>query len=205
MPRVAIIDYGLCNLDSIRRAVEMCGGEPIVTDEPEVLGSANLLILPGVGAFGVAMENLKSRGMDQAIREQVGAGIPLLGICLGMQLLASRSTEGGSHKGLDLVPGEVTLLKERVAGDRVPHIGWNSVNGTSQTEPLLTGVPPDTDFYFVHSYYVQCATPAHAVASTPYCGGFTSVIRHNHIAGTQFHPEKSQRAGFRLLTNFLEQ
>lgn len=204
MPRVAIIDYGLCNLDSIRRAVEMCGGDPVVTDDPKALGSANLLILPGVGAFGVAMENLKSRGMDQSIREQVGAGIPLLGICLGMQLLASRSTEGGNHAGLDLIPGDVVLLKEQT-GDKIPHIGWNSVNGIAEDEPLLAGVAPGTDFYFVHSYHIQCKEPADAVASTPYCGTFTSMVRHGHVAGTQFHPEKSQRAGFRLLTNFLEQ
>ncbi len=205
MPRVAIIDYGLCNLDSIRRAVEMCGGDPVVTDAPEVLASANLLILPGVGAFGVAMENLRARGMDHAIREQVGAGVPLLGICLGMQLLASRSTEGGSNAGLDLIPGDVALLKEHATGERVPHIGWNSVVSERRDEPLLAGIASGTDFYFVHSYHVRCATQADALASTPYCGGFTSMIRHDHVAGTQFHPEKSQRAGFRLLTNFLEQ
>ena len=204
MPRVAIIDYGLCNLDSIRRAVEMCGGEPFITDDPESLSSANLLIIPGVGAFGVAMENMKSRGMDEAIRDQVGAGIPLLGICLGMQLLASRSDEGGIHAGLDLVPGDVLLLKE-TPGDRIPHIGWNSVSAASDAEPLLAGIEPDTDFYFVHSFHIRCQRPADAVASTPYCGGFTSIIRHGHVAGTQFHPEKSQRAGFRLLTNFIEQ
>jgi imidazole glycerol-phosphate synthase subunit HisH len=205
MPRVAIIDYGLCNLDSIRRAVEVCGGDPFVTDDPDELNSANLLILPGVGAFGVAMSNLRARGMDQAIRDQVGAGIPLLGICLGMQLLASRSAEGGDHAGLDLVAGDVVLLREQAAGDRVPHIGWNSVDATTQGEPLLAGIAPGTDFYFVHSYHVRCRAPTHEVASTPYCGGFTSIIRRGHVAGTQFHPEKSQRAGFRLLTNYLEQ
>lgn len=205
MPRVAIIDYGLCNLDSIRRAVEMCGGDPVVTDEPKDLGSANLLILPGVGAFGVAMRNLKARGMDQAIREQVGAGIPMLGICLGMQLLASRSTEGGNSDGLDLIPGDVVLLKEQGAGDRVPHIGWNSIQAQHPNDPLLADVADNTDFYFVHSYHVQCKAAADVVASTPYCGSFTSIIRRENVVGTQFHPEKSQRAGFRLLTNFLEQ
>jgi imidazole glycerol-phosphate synthase subunit HisH len=205
MPRVAIIDYGLCNLDSIRRAVEMCGGNPFVTDDADRLREANLLILPGVGAFGVAMENLKSHGMDQAIREQVASGIPMLGICLGMQLLASRSTEGGSHTGLDLIPGDVVLLNDRGGNDRVPHIGWNSVRSEQGDDPLLAGLAPETDFYFVHSYHVACKENGHAIASTPYCGGFTSVIRRDNVAGTQFHPEKSQRAGFHLLTNFLGQ
>jgi glutamine amidotransferase len=205
MPRVAIIDYGLCNLDSIRRAIELCGGDPFVTEEPDRLSDANLLVLPGVGAFGVAMENLKAQGMDQAIREQVASGIPMLGICLGMQLLSSRSTEGGNHTGLDLISGDVVLLNERGGNDRVPHIGWNSVRIDQSDDPLLAGIAPDTDFYFVHSYHVTCADSANAVASTPYCGGFTSVIRRGNVAGTQFHPEKSQRAGLHLLTNFLEQ
>ncbi len=205
MPRVAIIDYGLCNLDSIRRAVEMCGGDPFVTDEPDRLDEANLLILPGVGAFGVAMENLKAHGMDQAIREQVASGIPMLGICLGMQLLASHSCEGGRHAGLDLIPGDVVLLNERGGNDRVPHIGWNSVRCDQADDPLLGGLTDETDFYFVHSYHVACKDSGNAIASTPYCGGFTSVIRRDNVAGTQFHPEKSQRAGFHLLTNFLEQ
>jgi glutamine amidotransferase len=205
MPRVAIIDYGLCNLDSIRRAVEMCGGDPFVTDEPDRLSEANSLILPGVGAFGVAMENLKARGMDEAIRNQVASGIPMLGICLGMQLLASRSSEGGTHAGLDLIPGDVVLLNERGGNDRVPHIGWNSVRGAQADDPLLSGLTDETDFYFVHSYHVVCRQSANVIASTPYCGGFTSVVRRDNVAGTQFHPEKSQRAGFRLLTNFLEQ
>lgn len=205
MPRVAIIDYGLCNLDSIRRAVEMCGGDPTVTDDPEALSAANLLILPGVGSFGVAMDNLKARGMDQAIREQTGAGIPLLGICLGMQLLATHGTEGGDFEGLGLIAGNVVRLKEEHPEDRIPHIGWNSVKAQPENDPLFAGLAPETDFYFVHSYHVECRDPAHAVASTPYCGGFTSVIRSGNVAGAQFHPEKSQRAGFRMLTNFLEQ
>lgn len=205
MPRVAIIDYGLCNLDSIRRAVEMCGADAFVTAEPDTLASANLLILPGVGAFGVAMSNLQARGMDEAIRVQVAAGIPLLGICLGMQLLASRSAEGGDFAGLNLIPGDVLLLKEHSPGERIPHIGWNSVRYEGGNDPLLQDISSDTDFYFVHSYHVACVDASSAVASTPYCGGFTSVIRKGHVAGTQFHPEKSQQAGFRLLSNFLQQ
>lgn len=205
MPQVVIIDYGLCNLDSIRRAVEMCGGVPIITDEPKDLSAANLLILPGVGSFGVAMDNLRARGMDQAIREQAAAGIPLLGICLGMQLLASRSTEGGNYEGLGIIAGNVVRLQELRLEERIPHIGWNSVQPHASTEPLFTGLASGTDFYFVHSYHMECRDAAHAVASTPYCGGFTSVVRNGNVAGVQFHPEKSQRAGLRMLTNFVEQ
>lgn len=205
MPRVAIIDYGLCNLDSIRRAVEVCGSDPFITDDPEALGSANLMILPGVGSFAVAMSNLKARGLDQAIRAQTSAGIPLLGICLGMQLLSSSSAEGGLSDGLNLIPGKVVLLKEQAAEERVPHMGWNNVRITQEDDPLFTKVPPGTDFYFVHSYHMQCAAAGNVIATTPYCGGFTSVVRHEQIVGTQFHPEKSQRAGFQMLTNFLEQ
>jgi glutamine amidotransferase len=205
MPQVVIIDYGLCNLDSMRRAVEMCGGDPTVTDDPDALKTANLLILPGVGSFGVAMNNLKARGMDDAIRAQVKEGIPLLGVCLGMQMLASRSTEGGACDGLGLVSGDVTLLKENAPEERVPHMGWNTVQFEDANDPLFAGIAPDTDFYFVHSYHLRCDAPEIAVASTPYCGRFTSVVRRDNVAGTQFHPEKSQKAGFRMLTNFLEQ
>lgn len=204
MPSVAIIDYGLCNLDSIRRAVEMCGGDPFITDDPARLNDANLLILPGVGAFGAAMSNLKAKGMDQGIRDQVKTGIPLLGICLGMQLLGTRSTEGGAFEGLGLIAGDVVRLEEQTPEDRIPHIGWNSVRFEAD-DPLFIGIAPETDFYFVHSYHMRCPDTASVIASAPYCGRFTAVVRRDNVAGAQFHPEKSQKAGFRMLTNFLNQ
>ncbi len=205
MARAAIIDYGLCNLDSIRRAIELCEVSAVVISNPDSLKAADYLILPGVGSFGVAMENLKAEGMDQAIHERVRAGTPLLGICLGMHLLGTSSEEGGHFQGLDIIPGEVVLLKERLDDERVPHIGWNTVAAREGEDGFLDAIPPETDFYFVHSYHFKCTQEDHVVAYTPYCGGFASIVRRELVVGTQFHPEKSQRAGQRLLESFLKQ
>ncbi len=200
---VAIIDYGLCNLDSIVRAVEECGGAPIVTCEPEQVATADQLILPGVGAFPMAIKNLQDRGLAEAILDRVGDGVtPLLGICLGMQLLATRSSEFGGADGLGLIPGEVKLLKPAALNERVPHMGWNEVARRNDCQ-LLQGVPPEKDFYFVHSYHLVCEMEADVVGTTPYCGSFTSMVQRKNVLGTQFHPEKSQRAGFSLLRNFI--
>lgn len=204
MPVVAIIDYGLCNLDSIHRAVEICGVEAAVTKDPNVLDRASHLILPGVGAFGIAMRNLHDYGLSGAIKRQVSAGIPLLGICLGMQLLASRSEEGGNHAGLGLIPGDVVRLSPQSEDERIPHIGWNSVE-FENNGGLLSDIRSGADFYFVHSYHCRCADPRDVVATTPYCGNVVSVVRREHVFGTQFHPEKSQKAGLQLLANFLKQ
>ncbi len=202
MRRIGIIHTGLCNIDSIRRAVEVTGGRVAVVRDEKELADADLLILPGVGSFGAAMARLCESGMTEAIRERVGGGTPLLGICLGMQLLASRSEEGGAVEGLDLVPGEVVRLERTAADERVPHMGWNTVDFV-RADPLLEGVDSGTDFYFVHSYHFRCADAEHVLAQTPYCGGFASVIRQGAVWGTQFHPEKSWPAGHRLLANFV--
>jgi glutamine amidotransferase len=199
---VAIIDYKLCNLDSIARAVERCGGASLKTTSPEALRDADKLILPGVGAFGAAMDNLSALRLVEPIREEVAKGKPLLGICLGMQLLAERSEESPGAVGLGLIPGEVVRLRPQV-GERIPHMGWNVVE-PARSDPMFAGVAPSTDFYFVHSYHMR-TDPEHVVATTPYCGAFPSVVRRGLVAGVQFHPEKSQTAGFALLTAFLEQ
>ncbi|MBM3527038.1 MAG: imidazole glycerol phosphate synthase subunit HisH [Alphaproteobacteria bacterium] len=201
MARTAIVDYGLCNLDSIRRTVEECGGDPVVTDRPADVAAAERMILPGVGAFPDAMRNLRAQGLDRAIRERVGAGIPLLGICLGMQLLASCGTEGEPTEGLGLLHANVKRLVP-VDGERIPHIGWNEVVH-ERPSPLTDGIESGRDFYFVHSYHVDCAVGGSVVARTPYCGGFVSVVQSGRVFGTQFHPEKSQKSGLRLLRNFL--
>jgi len=202
MSTVAIVDYGMCNVDSVARAVEECGGNPRLTDDPKDLRDATHIILPGVGAFPEAMNNLRQRGFDQGIREQVESGqIPLLGICLGMQLLATKGFEGKETEGLNLIPGEVHRLQPVNKSDRVPHTGWNEV--VPETESvLLAGIAPRKDFYFVHSYHLVCERQ-YVIASTPYAGGFTSIVGNGRVFGTQFHPEKSQRLGFALLKNFL--
>jgi glutamine amidotransferase len=200
---VVVVDYGMCNLDSVARAVEECGGTAVVTSEPDDLREASHVILPGVGSFGDAMSNIRSASLDRAIREQVvDRKTPFLGICLGMQLMASTGSEGGEHPGLDLVPGRVDRLQADSREARIPHVGWNEVDFVADC-PLFEGVDSGSDFYFVHSYRFVCAQPQHVAATTPYCGGFTSVIQDGPLFGTQFHPEKSQGVGFKVLSNFL--
>ena len=203
MSRVAIVDYGMCNLDSIARAVEECGGQPVVTDQPKDLATAAYIILPGVGAFTDAMRNIIERRLDKALREQViGNNIPFLGICLGMQLLAKMGQEGGETPGLGWIDGEVKKLTPTENDFRIPHIGWNEVHPT-QESPLFKDIPSGKDFYFVHSFHLCCSNEQEIMAQTPYAGGFVSAIQRDHIYGVQFHPEKSQKVGFKVLKNFL--
>jgi len=203
MSTVAIIDYGMGNLASVARAVDVCGGTPLITDRASEVTSASRIILPGVGAFADGMAELRKRGLDTVLAEEVREkGIPLLGICLGMQLLAASGTEGAPTKGLGFVDGEVLRLEAAEPGARIPHVGWNSVD---QSRPcsLFDGIESGKDFYFVHSYHFLCAREHNVVARTPYCGGFVSCVQDNHVFGVQFHPEKSQKPGLRLLENFL--
>lgn len=199
---VAVVDYGMGNLDSVRRALEVVGARVVVTSDPSDLVDADRIVLPGVGAFGVAMEHLRERCLDEALAVQVAAGAPLLGICLGMQLLATVGTEHGTHKGLGWIDASVDRLVPTDTDRRVPHVGWNSV-ATTGDHPLLDGIEPGSDFYFVHSYRVVCADETQSLATTPYAGGFTSVVGLGTTVGVQFHPEKSQHVGRRLLRNFL--
>jgi len=203
MKRVAVVDYGMGNLDSVARALEECGGRPVVTDRAEDIGSATHIVLPGVGAFGDGIRNVRQRGLDQILREQaVIGGIPFLGICLGMQMLATRGHEGGVTEGLGWIDGEVRRLEPAGEDSRIPHIGWNEVV-RARPSALLAGVEPGRDFYFVHSYHLVCHDKEDVLAMTPYCGGFVSAIARGNIFGVQFHPEKSQRLGFQVLRNFL--
>jgi glutamine amidotransferase len=200
---VAIVDYGMCNLDSVRRAVEECGAEGLVTEEGRALRSASHIILPGVGSFRDAMFQLRQRNLDGLLRELVQSGAPFLGICLGMQLMASRGEEGGQTAGLGIVPGAVKRLESDDPQTRIPHVGWNEVS-MARENTLFEGIPLGRDFYFVHSYHFVCEEPTHVLARTPYCGGFVSAISSGpSVFGVQFHPEKSQRAGFQLLRNFI--
>jgi len=203
LANVCIVDHGLCNLDSIARAVEECGGTPRITRHAEDLRSCDRLIIPGVGAFGKAMQNLRSAGIDDAIRaERERRHLPVLGICLGMQLLAEASEEGGDFRGLGLIPGRVLRLKRVAPRERVPHVGWNELDIVANHR-LLAGLKDGANFYFVHSYHFACAESANVLAFTPYCGRFASVVAKDDVMGVQFHPEKSQKAGFQLLRNFL--
>jgi glutamine amidotransferase len=202
MKRVAIVDYGVSNLDSVARAVQECGGSPVVTSEPSVLAQAASIVLPGVGAFRVGMTSLRRLGLDEALEELVRQrGIPLLGLCLGMHLLATRGSEGGETTGLGWIDGEIARLVPREPGERVPHIGWNEV--VARKGSVLLATEPPRDFYFVHSYHLRPAVEDDVLATTPYCGGFASVVGRDNVYGVQFHPEKSSRSGFALLRGFL--
>jgi imidazole glycerol-phosphate synthase subunit HisH len=195
-----IIDYGMGNLRSVEKALESVGGRPLITSDPAVVRDAERLILPGVGAFGDAMRNLKQSGLDDATRAAVNAGRPLLGLCLGLQLLFTQSEEFGSHDGLNLIPGKVRKFSDPEL--RVPHVGWNQIEGV-QPNPLLKGIPEGSYFYFVHSFFVEPDEPRDVLRWTSYGRSFCSIACRNKIWGAQFHPEKSQDAGKRLLRNFL--
>lgn len=203
MKTIGIVDYGVSNLDSIARAVEVCGARAKVTSDPADLPACDALVLPGVGSFRRGMENLRARGLADALDALArDGGRPFLGICLGMQLMASRGTEGGETAGLGWIEGEVVRLEPETEGERVPHMGWNELEPTRE-DALLQDVPAGTDVYFVHSYHLAPADPAAVLARTPHCGGFVSAVARGNLWGVQFHPEKSQRVGFRILKNFL--
>ncbi|MFP6759861.1 MAG: imidazole glycerol phosphate synthase subunit HisH [Alphaproteobacteria bacterium] len=203
MNRVAIVDYGLCNLDSVARAVEECGGRPHVTDDPRDLADADSVILPGVGSYGDAMANLREKRLDDAMTERVmGGGAPYLGICLGMQLMAHQGSEGRGAVGLGWIDGAVRKLVPSAPGERVPHIGWNEVEPVANA-PLFAGIDSGIDFYFAHGYHLDATEASDVQGRTPYCGGFVSAIAKDNLFGVQFHPEKSQKSGFKLLANFL--
>lgn len=201
--KVTIIDYGMSNLGSIRQAIEECGGDVEVSDDPHSLAASTHIILPGVGAFYDGMKNLRERGWIEPIRKAaLEDGVPFLGICLGQQLIADSGDEGGQADGLGLVPGTIKKFQQTEKKERIPHIGWNEVT-IVQPDDIFTGVPDHTDFYFVHSYYFDPKDQQSVIGTTPYCGSFASVIKNKNVYGTQFHPEKSQRAGFTILKNFL--
>ncbi len=204
MTSVAVIRTGLSNIDSVVRAVAEVGGTPYTADDPSSLGSPGRIVLPGVGTFAAAAAVLRSTGLDDALVAQVrDEGVPLLGICLGMQLLVDTGDEGGAARGLGLVPGTVRRLEPIGERERVPHVGWNQVHARSGCR-LFEGVDPDADYYFVHSYHVVPTDPAHVMAHTPYCGGFASVVGAGDVFGVQFHPEKSHGSGLAVLRNFVE-
>ena len=200
----AIIDYGMGNLLSVQRAFEKCGLDAVIIDNPLELREAEYIVLPGVGAFPDAMENLKKNGWTEELeRAVIEKETPLLGICLGMQLLADKSYEVRECQGLGYIPGEIVRFVPETGNERIPHVGWNDIIN-KQEQPILDGIEDGTNFYFVHSYHFNAKRPENVVTVTPYCGEFVSVVIRDNIVGTQFHPEKSQKAGFKLIKNFLK-
>lgn len=201
-----IIDYGVGNVRSVFNAVNAAGGDAVLTSSPDELRACDQLILPGVGAFGHGMSELKSRGLDGLIKYAAMDGMPIMGICLGMQMLAQKSLEFGQADGLSLAAGVVSLLKTSDPDSllRLPHVGWKPlvrVNGEAAW--LFDGIDPEARFYFIHSYAISSAS-AHVVATADYDGlTFGAVLSVGNIVGTQFHPEKSGPVGLRMLKNFI--
>ncbi|NPA06290.1 MAG: imidazole glycerol phosphate synthase subunit HisH [Chloroflexi bacterium] len=202
LPPVVLIDAGSGNLHSVRKALAYLGAEVTVTKDPNVVRRAERLVLPGVGAFGDFMRGLREPGLDQAVHEAVAKGIPLLGICVGMQALFDVGYEMGIHQGLGLLRGDVVRFPDDV-GEKVPHTGWNQIHPV-RPSPLLQGIPAGAYVYFNHSYYCRPQDEDVVVARTDF-GRLTyvSMVQKDAVFGVQFHPEKSQRVGLRLLRNFL--
>ncbi|HVX33240.1 MAG TPA: imidazole glycerol phosphate synthase subunit HisH [Solirubrobacterales bacterium] len=197
-PLILILDYGMGNLRSVEKALEHVGARAAIGAEPDAVRAADGLILPGVGAFPRAMERIRASGLDELIAERAAAGTPVLGICLGLQLLFERSEELGGADGLGLLPGEVTALD--APGLKVPHIGWAPV-AWEHDSPLAEGIAAGTSFYFVHSFAAR-PDGADALGTASYGERFVCAAERDNVFGVQFHPEKSSAAGLSLLANF---
>jgi glutamine amidotransferase len=211
MQTVTLIDYGSGNLRSAQKALIAAaaglgpGYVVNVSDDPEVIARADRLVLPGVGAFAACMRALEERsGVIEAMTEAVkGRGVPFLGVCVGMQLLADRGLEFGQTTGLGWIGGEVRLLTPADPHCKIPHMGWNALD-TMRDHALLAGLEPGAHMYFTHSYALFAADPGNVIATTDHGGSIVAAVAKDTVAGMQFHPEKSQAAGLRLLANFLE-
>lgn len=199
MSQVAIIDYGVGNLRSVEKAFAATGCEAIVTADETELRRAARLVLPGVGAFGACMKALKERGFDRLVQERARAGTPLLGVCVGMQLLFDESDEFGATRGLGLIRGRVRKFADELV---VPHVGWNRIH-QSRSHALFEGIADGSFCYFVHSFYCEPADETVVMGQTEYGTRYASVVASKNICGVQFHPEKSQEAGLRMLKNFV--
>lgn len=202
--KVALINYGMGNLGSVRRALEDLGTNVVIAEHPTMLFEANRIVLPGVGSFGKGMERLNQGGWIEELNRQVLENHkPLLGICLGMQMLSSFSEENGQNEGLNFISGRVRRLDKLGCLLRIPHVGWNEVNYKEGTT-LFNKIPQAMDFYFVHSFVFEVNDPIDVSATTKYGVSFNAAVRKNNIFGTQFHPEKSSKAGRQILKNFLD-
>jgi imidazole glycerol-phosphate synthase subunit HisH len=205
---IIIADYGIGNLRSVQKAFETVDAEVVRSGDPDVIGKATKLVLPGVGAFGACMQALTAHGLVEPLLDAVDRGVPLLGVCVGMQMLFDSSDEKGRHRGLGLIEGHVTRFPAdmRDAAGRplkIPHMGWNRLAVRKPT-PLLGGIGDEAYVYFVHSYYGVPSDEHVTAASAPYGIDFPAVVARNRVCGVQFHPEKSQQAGLTILRNFVE-
>lgn len=197
---IAIIDYGMGNLHSVQKALEFIGCEAMITDDPAVLDQAAKAILPGVGAFADAIAELEARGLSKAVLDFASSGRPLLGICLGMQLLFESSGEGGAHGGLGVIPSSIVHFPADI-GLKVPHMGWNNL-AMSDACPLFRGIEDQPYVYFVHSFHAPEISPEWTAATSDYGKTFTAAVQVGNVFGTQFHPEKSGAVGLAMLRNF---
>lgn len=198
-PQIAIVDYGMGNLCSASKALEHVGADVVVTHDHKAIAAADALVLPGVGAFPEAMRRIGERSLDQVIAERVGEGVPLLGICLGMQLLFESSSELGGAAGLGLLPGHVDELDPRAL--KLPNIGWSPIR-LHRDSPITAGIAEEEPFYFVHTFVAR-PRAEELIATSQHGEGFAAIVGSERVFGTQFHPEKSSVAGLRMLGNFV--
>lgn len=204
---IAIVDYGMANLRSVEKALLIVGGDPVITNDPAVISKAKKVVLPGVGAFCASMENLNRSGLRESVTLAIASGKPFLGICLGLQMLFSNSTEMGSSSGMGILQGEVVRFfegakPEAANGLKVPHIGWNSISPRLNSK-LLNGVGEGERVYFVHSYYPVPKNQDVISATCSYGIDFCCAVERDNMAATQFHPEKSGAVGLQILRNFV--
>ena len=210
---IAIVDYGIGNLRSIEKAFEAVGADVVRSDRPEDIRTADKVVLPGVGAFGACIDEIRRRKLEEPIFDAIKEGKPFLGVCVGMQLLFGSSEEMGQHKGLGVLPGHVLHFTTACKTDlhrqseegplKIPHMGWNTVE-RQREDPLLRGLPAQPYFYFVHSYAAAPTTSSDMLASCRHGVAFPAIVQRNNVYGVQFHPEKSQANGLRILQNFAE-
>ena len=205
---LTIIDYGIGNLRSVQKAFETTGARVLRSGDPKAIATASRLVLPGVGAFGSCAARLRSLGLEEPIRDAVDAGVPLLGVCVGMQLLFETGEERGKHRGLGLLPGRIVrfgpdLPQTNGRPLKIPHVGWNRLD-VQHPSPLTQGLGDDAYVYYVHSYHAAPLKEDDVIATTAYGLDFPAIVGRNRVYGVQFHPEKSQHDGLRILRNFVD-
>ncbi|MCG3209902.1 MAG: Imidazole glycerol phosphate synthase subunit HisH [Anaerolineae bacterium] len=199
--KLAIIDYGVGNFRNVQKAFQAVGADADITESVQAVRDAGAVVLPGVGAFGDAIDNLRQRGLDRPVLDALRAGKPLFGICVGLQLMFDESEEMGQHTGLGIFPGKIVRFPTTELP--VPHMGWNQIH-PAQPHPLLNHIDNGDFAYFAHSYYARPQNPAHVVATTDYGLNYASVVARDNVCAIQFHPEKSQQVGLQILKNFVE-